>query len=336
MLDSFRRWTKTEHELCREDLSAYLDGQLAPRERARVEKHLKACAQCRAELETLRHTVALLRMVPTVKPPRSFLLPAGELSRQPSARRQRFAYASLRLATAVATALLVLVVSGDALLRYALPAPGGAVSDLQVEPTMMFVGQPETVDETTNTTLSSPQPVAQPSTVESQPDAGAAGPVAGATSEAAVEALGAREAQPESTPPPPASQLAVVTKTRPPRTSAVSAAPPAAPTAESAEAPSTPAPETPLPTETPPVPTETTVPPTSVPEPTATAVSPSPTPLIPEAVVGPPVEPAAKPLWQGVIEAARSVLPRLELALATLTLVLLVITLWVRRGQRAV
>lgn len=64
--------TKCEH--VRDDLSAYLDGQISPEERERIEKHLATCPSCREELEQMRRLVLLLRSTPQVAPPRSFTL----------------------------------------------------------------------------------------------------------------------------------------------------------------------------------------------------------------------------------------------------------------------
>jgi anti-sigma-K factor RskA len=50
-----------EHELLRNDLAAYALGSLAPDEAARVERHLAACAECRA---LLREYEAVLRLLP--------------------------------------------------------------------------------------------------------------------------------------------------------------------------------------------------------------------------------------------------------------------------------
>ncbi len=335
MLDSFRRWTKTQHEVCQEDLSAYLDGELTPRERAQVERHLDTCAQCRSDVEALRHTVDLLRMVPTVKPPRSFLLPAGQVVRQQRAQRRSFAYGTLRLATAVATVLLVLVVSGDALLRYALPAPDAFSGALRAEPTVLAVELSATSDEATGARVSEAQPAPQAVAVETLQEAGTAvAPAADATSEMGTEPMAAGEVRAEATPLPPGNQLAVVTKARPSRTSAVAAAPPAVPTQESVVASPSPAPETLVPTATPLPPTATPVPPTPIPEPTATVVPPTAIPQPPEAAVAPPEEPAPVAAWLGAVQAIRPVLPVVELALAAVTLALLAITLWVRRQQR--
>ncbi len=46
-------------------LSEYLDGALAGRSKARLERHLERCAECRLELSELRGTVLLLRSLPT-------------------------------------------------------------------------------------------------------------------------------------------------------------------------------------------------------------------------------------------------------------------------------
>lgn len=55
-------------------LSAFLDSQITPTERTRIETHLQTCAVCRAELESLRHTVALVHALPRVAAPRAFTL----------------------------------------------------------------------------------------------------------------------------------------------------------------------------------------------------------------------------------------------------------------------
>src|SRR5262245_29015264 len=50
-------------------LSPYLEGDLSPTERTRVESHVGACSECSAELRGLRATVALLRALPAPEPP---------------------------------------------------------------------------------------------------------------------------------------------------------------------------------------------------------------------------------------------------------------------------
>ncbi|MFP5503524.1 MAG: anti-sigma factor family protein, partial [Candidatus Sericytochromatia bacterium] len=47
-----------------ERLSDYLDGALAPEERAQVDAHLEGCEHCRQDLEELRFVVEMLHKVP--------------------------------------------------------------------------------------------------------------------------------------------------------------------------------------------------------------------------------------------------------------------------------
>ncbi len=56
----------------REDLTALLDGALAPERRAAVEGHLASCDACRAELEALRDAVAALAALPPPPEPSPF------------------------------------------------------------------------------------------------------------------------------------------------------------------------------------------------------------------------------------------------------------------------
>ena len=135
MIDFIKRWTSSEHERARQDLSAYIDGRLPATSRARLEKHLQGCSECRAELASLQETVDLLHALPTVKLPRSFLLPASQAVAQRQIRRVRLGYSYLQAATAAATALLVLVVSGEALLRYQPAQPPEASGVVETEAT---------------------------------------------------------------------------------------------------------------------------------------------------------------------------------------------------------
>ncbi|MDA8244920.1 MAG: zf-HC2 domain-containing protein [Elusimicrobia bacterium] len=50
-----------EHNLCRENLSAYLDGELTQKERLELETHLAGCADCRAELGQLKAVSELVK-----------------------------------------------------------------------------------------------------------------------------------------------------------------------------------------------------------------------------------------------------------------------------------
>jgi len=58
-----------DHEELREQLSAYLEADLDPSERARIQEHLAGCPDCRREYRELRHTVDLLRGLPAPDSP---------------------------------------------------------------------------------------------------------------------------------------------------------------------------------------------------------------------------------------------------------------------------
>ena len=102
-------------------LSPYIDGQIGSSERDMVESHLEECQVCRRELDSLRATVNLLHRVAVVSPPRSFALAEVEAKRRPATLtkeapqwRRVPALGALRVATVVATLLLVFVLAGDA------------------------------------------------------------------------------------------------------------------------------------------------------------------------------------------------------------------------------
>jgi len=57
------------HRQTRQQLGDFLEGELAPEARQKVERHLSDCATCSDELEGLRGVRALLRGIPAVEPP---------------------------------------------------------------------------------------------------------------------------------------------------------------------------------------------------------------------------------------------------------------------------
>src|SRR5258705_477203 len=92
-----------EWERQREQLSAFLDGELSEGERVALERHLQRCAACQRALAELRQVRALLRALPVPALPRSFTLPdsgAVPESLRPAARRPATSAARLRLAGA--------------------------------------------------------------------------------------------------------------------------------------------------------------------------------------------------------------------------------------------
>lgn len=122
---SFRRPASMHIEV--EQLSAYLDGQLALAERARVESHLQGCAACARELESLRRTVALVQALPRVPVPRAFTLSEAQVGiRQ---RRAQGAWSGgLLRGLGVATAFALVAVVAAVVLRQPAWAPSATVA----------------------------------------------------------------------------------------------------------------------------------------------------------------------------------------------------------------
>lgn len=100
----------------RNDLSAYLDDELSPERRERVSAHLESCADCRAELETLRRTVEMVSELPRANAPetlhdrvmgeiRSGAAPAAEEAPRVSAARHWWPVAAAIL---IAVGLMVM------------------------------------------------------------------------------------------------------------------------------------------------------------------------------------------------------------------------------------
>lgn len=89
-----------------EQLSAYLDGKLNPRQRADLEKQLAADPQLHADLQALRRTRAVLRVAPRLRAPRNFTLTPQMVRARP---QLPIFYPYLRWSTAL-TGLLVFLV----------------------------------------------------------------------------------------------------------------------------------------------------------------------------------------------------------------------------------
>jgi anti-sigma factor RsiW len=115
------RLFKSEHQRVEKLLSAYIDGELSPKEQARVEKHLAQCADCAQNLHTLRQTVALLGQLSPVTVPRAFTIHPAQVAQRTRFFQTRRTYAYLRAATALATVLFAVVLAGDVFLTDLAP-----------------------------------------------------------------------------------------------------------------------------------------------------------------------------------------------------------------------
>ena len=102
-----------------ERLSAYVDGDLEPKERERIEAHLEACAACRRQLWQLRQTLNLIRSLPEEEPPPSLRAAVMSRVRQEAERREerpmpawtRWWYGARRRSWSLAVAAVVLMLA---------------------------------------------------------------------------------------------------------------------------------------------------------------------------------------------------------------------------------
>src|SRR5437879_13037028 len=107
-------------------LSAYLDEQVGSGERARITTHLEACESCRAHLESLRKTVALLHTTEPLRAPEGFRARLRErIDAQPRRAPRTFGLPRLPWSWRTAAAALAVAMGGlftVTLLRGAFPA----------------------------------------------------------------------------------------------------------------------------------------------------------------------------------------------------------------------
>lgn len=135
------RWLerrRREHD--DELLSAYIDGRLLGRARQEFEARLARQPELRARLEATRRMLGLVRSLPPVPAPRNFLLDPAKYGRPAHVRRAARWYPTLRLATTLATALLILVFAADLILSQAL-TPTFRAAAPAVAPKVATVGQ---------------------------------------------------------------------------------------------------------------------------------------------------------------------------------------------------
>ena len=105
----FKRSSKTECDVMRDELSAYSDKELDPAERTRIESHIQSCQACREEFESLRKTSNLLQQLPDVKLRRSFTISEKQPEKKKSIDRLRV----LPWVTAGIAIILIAIFVGD-------------------------------------------------------------------------------------------------------------------------------------------------------------------------------------------------------------------------------
>ncbi len=99
------------HNRLRDQLSAYIDGELDASAAERLERHMAECGRCSQEMEQLRATVAALQGLPAVQPPRSFTLsPERVALRPPAPVASPLAFGARIAAAGVAATLAIVLV----------------------------------------------------------------------------------------------------------------------------------------------------------------------------------------------------------------------------------
>lgn len=129
------QWSRRRIPITAELLSAYLDDQVTPDERAAVEQAIAEDPTVAEQVRALSQTVALLRALPRASVPRAFTLSEADVATahtpwwERNWRRLAFAF-YLRGAALVAAALLVVVVLADLRQGQLLPTMIGAQGEL--------------------------------------------------------------------------------------------------------------------------------------------------------------------------------------------------------------
>lgn len=177
-----------------EQLSAYLDGQLSPGEKARLESRLARDPQLRAVMDELTQSRALLRQLPPRRAPRNFTLTPAMAGVRPPLPRP---YPTLRWASLLATLLLIFTFVTNALApTLTAPRPygvGGGGGDAE---TMTITEEPPSAAEPS--LQMAPSPSETPLAPENQRNLGTPEPGLTQKSFVAEATPSAAEAQPQT------------------------------------------------------------------------------------------------------------------------------------------
>lgn len=119
-----------------ERLSAYLDGELTSRDRARLEDQLKTNSELRAALEELHQTRSLLRSQPFARAPRNFTLSPDMAGIKLEKHFGSNLFPVLRFTSVVASLLFVFIILSDLLLtgqQLASPMLGAEMESVAIQ-----------------------------------------------------------------------------------------------------------------------------------------------------------------------------------------------------------
>lgn len=161
-----------------EAISAYLDGQLAPRDRTRLEARLERESELRSAMEEMRRVRVMLRSQPKLRAPRNFTLTPQMVGKRPVPR----AYPAFRLAAALSSVLLVLVLIGDFFtgappvssgLQYPLNDRQAEIASAPQQPAPEGIGEDAESADVEEKALRASELAGEAATEEAQPEAAA-------------------------------------------------------------------------------------------------------------------------------------------------------------------
>jgi hypothetical protein len=122
-----------------EQLNAYLDGELDPTQRQRLESRLGTDPELKSILDELREARMVLRRLPQRRAPRNFTLTPKMAGVKPPLPR---AYPVFRFASAFAAILLFLSYTSNYLPRFSMPMGAAAPAAMEMQ-TGVGGGEPE-------------------------------------------------------------------------------------------------------------------------------------------------------------------------------------------------
>jgi hypothetical protein len=124
--------TQSGEHLTDEQVSAFIDAQLAPEEAALVGDHLAACLLCQEHADDLRSLVAALGGLPELALPRDFALPASVrprvITEPPNVVRLRRWYTTVRVGAASLAAAFVFLSLGTLYIDSRPAAPAATLA----------------------------------------------------------------------------------------------------------------------------------------------------------------------------------------------------------------
>ena len=144
MFDFLRNLGRSEEEKQQEMLSAYLDGELTPEERDRLEQQLGQDNELRDMLAQMQFWQQQMHDLPTRRVPRNFTLDPALYGRPQQRQFLGNAYPALRTATALTAFLLVIALAANVYMSSLSPdAPSQMAlsSRLETAPTLRWRGR---------------------------------------------------------------------------------------------------------------------------------------------------------------------------------------------------